>query len=602
VRRFTVSRRAATTGAALVVILIYASILRLDALFAKYGPFTHPGWLVTLERSVGAVRGGVVPASWTWTKKDQPYVGGDPYSYLKYAREMRSFYQAHVREPVFLAVTRMFLAMTGDQDVGVSLGSLMFSVLCVVATFLLGSAVGGRWVGLLAALALAVEYEMVTWAPDGWRDEAFTFMATMTVWAMLRLDARAHFRRAIALGLLAGFACLTRITAALFILPGFVWLVATAGRAAWRTRLKPVGLAALLAAVVVSPYLISCWLATGDPFFSIDAHTVYYRAAEGVPYDTKQSAAGYVAEKFRTRPVLSTDTALRGVLIYPFEIKWRGLDSWIRGFGGALKWLALCGLVAWLWDRRGRFLLGMLACLLVPYMMTWRVGDGGAWRFTMPAYPFYLVAAFGFAAAAVAVVVSLARGGWPTIDVRQGRRIALRAGLIAAGAIVLLLALRWSPYYVARESLQVGDSTSISAGPDDQVFFTKGWTDLVKAGQVVARLAEAEHAEIAVPLPARREYRLVIRMDPLPFPNAPPQRVRVSVDGRDLGTLELTWNPQRVGAYTITVPADVGPGRHRLAFTADYLAEMAGVGDMYPEIDRSKKVGFRLWYVRLTPM
>jgi hypothetical protein len=601
-RRLIPSRRAAITGAALAVILIYASVLRLDALFGKFGPFTHPGWLVTLEHSVGAVHGAVVPPSWTWTRKDPPYAGGDPYSYLKYAREMRSFYQAHVREPVFLATTRMFLALTGDQDVGVSFASLSFSVLCVFATFLLGSALGGRWVGLLAALALAVEYEMVTWAPDGWRDDAFTFMATMTVWAMLRLDARVDFRRAVALGLVAGFACLTRITAAFFILPGLVWLVATAGRAEWRARLKPVGLAALLTAIVVAPYLISCALATGDPFFALDAHTVYYRAAEGVPYDTKQSAAGYVAEKFRTRPVLSTDTALRGVVIYPFEIKWRGLDSWMRGLGSVLKWLAVCGLIAWVWDRRGRFLLGTLACLLVPYMMTWRVGDGGAWRFTMPAYPIYLVAALGFGATAIATILSLARGGWRTIDGRAGQRIALRTGIIAAGTTAVLLALHWSPYFVARESLQVGDSTSIAAGPDDQVFFTKGWTDLVKAGQVVARLAESNRAEIAVPLPARREYRLVIRMDPLPFPNAPPQRVRVTLDGRDLGTMQLTWDPQRVGAYTLTIPAEVGTGRHRLEFSADYLSEMAGVGDMYPEIDRSKQVGFRLWYVRLTPM
>ena len=93
----------------------------------------------------------------------------------------------------------------------------------------------------------------------------------------------------------------------------------------------------------------------------------------------------------------------------------------------------------------------------------------------------------------------------------------------------------------------------------------------MKAGQVVARLAESNRAEIAVPLPAHREYRLVIRMDPSPFPNAPPQHVRVTIDGRDLGTMELTWDPQRVGVYTLTIPAEVGTGRHRLAFSADYL-------------------------------
>ena len=164
------SRRAAITGAALVVILMYAlacsGSTRSSASSGRsrtrdgssrsstaWAPCAAPS---SRRRGPGRSRTRRTPAAIL-------------YSYLKYAREMRSFYQAHVREPVFLATTRMFLAFTGDQDVGVSFASLSFSVLCVLATYLLGSALGGRWVGLLAALALAVEYEMVTWAPDGWR-------------------------------------------------------------------------------------------------------------------------------------------------------------------------------------------------------------------------------------------------------------------------------------------------------------------------------------------------------------------------------------------------------------------------------------------------
>ena len=42
------------------------------------------------------------PSPFRWYHVDKPYVGGDPINYLKFAREMRSFYQAHVREPSFL--------------------------------------------------------------------------------------------------------------------------------------------------------------------------------------------------------------------------------------------------------------------------------------------------------------------------------------------------------------------------------------------------------------------------------------------------------------------------------------------------------------------
>src|SRR5262245_65440627 len=95
---------------------------------------------------------------------------------------MRHFYQGHVREPIFLATTRVFLWMTGDQDIAVSFASLTFSVLCIVVTYLLGSLVASRWVGLLAGLALAMEHEVFTWAPAAWRDEGFKALADVGAW------------------------------------------------------------------------------------------------------------------------------------------------------------------------------------------------------------------------------------------------------------------------------------------------------------------------------------------------------------------------------------------------------------------------------------
>ena len=63
----------------------------------------------------------------------------DPYTYLQYAREMRSFYAAHRREPLFPFVTKLFLWLLDQQDVAVSFASATFSVLAIVATYLLGA-------------------------------------------------------------------------------------------------------------------------------------------------------------------------------------------------------------------------------------------------------------------------------------------------------------------------------------------------------------------------------------------------------------------------------------------------------------------------------
>ena len=191
------NRVAAYAGALAIVVL--AALLRLDAFVGKYGPLEHPAWARVATHQIAPlvrhIRPGVV-----WTRVPAPYVNGDPINYLAYAREMQSFYQPHVREPVFLALTRLALWSLDGQDAAVSLASAAGSVLAVFATYLLGAALLSRAAGLLAALLLAIEFECIIWAPDGWRDDTFTAMVVLAAWALLRLYQRPSFRRGAARG------------------------------------------------------------------------------------------------------------------------------------------------------------------------------------------------------------------------------------------------------------------------------------------------------------------------------------------------------------------------------------------------------------------
>ena len=93
-----------------------------------------------------AAAAAAITPDWRWSRDDTPYVGGDPINYLKFAREMRNFYAAHVREPMFPAVTKHRLMLTGDADVGISVTSIAFGLLTLVATYALGTPVGiARW-------------------------------------------------------------------------------------------------------------------------------------------------------------------------------------------------------------------------------------------------------------------------------------------------------------------------------------------------------------------------------------------------------------------------------------------------------------------------
>jgi hypothetical protein len=592
------SRRRVLVAVALGGILGYASLLRLDALFGKYGPFTHPTWVVVLQNGVAGVRDVMVPDDWIWTPPDRKYYG-DPQNYIRFAREMRHFYQAHVREPVFLAATRVFLVLTGGQAEAVSFASASFSVLCVLAVFLWGRALHSNGVGLAAAAAVTIERELIQWAPDGWRDDAYMAMVAFSAWAMVRLSRQPGPTWATVFGVMAAGACLTRVSALLFIAPVLAAFIALGDRAGLKARARSAAIATLAFAVLTGPYFVSITLETGDPFFAVNYHTIYYLDHEGQDPNQGLSAAEYIGGKFRAAPIATSEIAVRGLTDVPFENKWHGFESWLPGLGPLLRLLAIGGLLGWLFVPAGRLLLIMLLGTIAPYMVTWSVGGGGAFHFTMPAYPFYLVASCWSAGELVRLVVETRDRArlWRLL------RLALPRLAIAGGVLgSLWLFNAQMPYFVARESIGAGVPTTIAAGNRDRAFFVEGWTTLAREGNVTARLAAGERAVLVIPLPDRRAYHVVLRMDPLPFHPDQPQRVRAFVDGRAIAEWPLSSSPDRVGAYAFDIPAGfVEPGRRRLELVSDFTRPMAETDGAFPEIARDQHAAFRFWLARVTP-
>jgi hypothetical protein len=550
--------------------------LRLDALFKSYGPYDQPRWLAVLQPAVGRAASTITP-NWPWRHDATPYAGGDPINYLKFARGMRNFYAAHVREPMFPAVTRIGLMLTGDEDVGVSVASIAFGLLTLVATYALGALVASPMVGLAAAAMLGIDQSAVYWAIGGWRDELFAFFAVSCTWAWIRFARHPTRGNAMLAGALSGGACLTRITTIALIAPAIVWLLATRGARIGRELAIAVG----VMTVIVAPFLINCAIATGDPLYAINNHTDFYLKREGVPDPRPISAVAYSLDKFESRPIAATDNAVLGVFVYPFSNKWVGLDRWYPGLGMALACLAIAGLVAWLWSPEGRLLLVMFVGSLVPFSMTWTVRGGAEWRLTFFAYAFYLIAAFSFVANTVqsarSVVLSRDSKPWPDIT---DRRIVQPAVVVLA---LVLVAVGWwiaVPYAVTKEALRYDGAASIAAGPRDRWFFADGWSDLVVQGNIVARFAAPPGASLRILLPEPRQYLLTLRTDPVDPSAAAPPIVRVSLNGTHLGDLLLQWNPERIGIYQLTIPAhSFAPGDQRLDLHSD--------------------TAFKVWYVRI---
>ncbi len=237
---------------------------------------------------------------------------------------------------------------------------------------------------------LGIDQSAVYWAIGGWRDELFAFFAVSCAWAWTRSRAAPprecrSRRRAQRRSVSHEDHDDRAHRSGRHLAAGNDEELRFAGRLA---------IAVGVMAVIVAPFLINCAIATGDPFYAINNHTEFYLKREGAADARPISAVRYSLQKFESRPIAATDNAVRGIFVYPFSNKWAGLDRWYPGLGTLLAWLAIGGLVAWLWLPEGRLLLVMFLGSLVPFSMTWTVIGGAEWRLTLFAYAFYLVAAF----------------------------------------------------------------------------------------------------------------------------------------------------------------------------------------------------------------
>src|SRR4029078_13468389 len=92
--------------AAALLITCYGALLPLDAFTQKHGTFDHPPWSRLMPRDGAPLARSLRPSRIRFGVERNPYVGGDPISYLQYSREMTAFYQPAARAQLVLAPTR----------------------------------------------------------------------------------------------------------------------------------------------------------------------------------------------------------------------------------------------------------------------------------------------------------------------------------------------------------------------------------------------------------------------------------------------------------------------------------------------------------------
>jgi len=552
-----------------VLLAVCAGALRFEALVERYWLVDAPAWALGAAEEIASLR----PVKLRWLTELDPY-RGDPFGYLWAAREPRGFYDAHVREPVFVFATKLFLWLTGGQDIAVNLASAAFSVLAVVAVYFLGASAFSSTVGFLAALLFALERQVITVSVEGWRDDAFTFFVVLSCLSLLKLSTAPTRWRTLGAGLTSGLACLTRITSLSFLLPGHAWLLLPPID---RKRIVSVASSLSLMLALLAPYLLACAVVFGDPLHSINSHTAFYGGRQGLAPDGSMSWLDYLLVS--RRPVETVDTLLVGLTAYPFAQKWQHFAYLWPGLGPLLSWCAVAGLVLFAFSAQGRLLLVMLFSSLLPYAFTWDVLGGGERRFTLHAYPFYLIAGS-------LTLVQLARFASP------GRAKALvsrwREWILWAAALALLTAVIWAGagallYLRVAETIAAGASVTVPVGARDFLLFGRGWRWPRRVGVLSVRPARGSSAALEIPLRARRDYLLTLRLG-LSSPDSEELRVSVFLNGSFLKELRLGWDEQRMDAHRLRLPGEkVVDGRN--------LVEIRS-----PE---GQEPGFVIWYFRL---
>src|SRR5436190_3114993 len=328
------------------------------------------------------------------------------------------------KPPLYPFVLALFTLIGGHGWIPHQIAGALIGTGTVAVTAFLGRRVAGDVAGLIAG-GLAAVYPMLIAADGSFRSESlYALLIVATLLSAYALWDRPTWRRALVCGVLIGLATLTRSEAIVLL----VLLVFPAGLLAVRPRRAAVLTltAAAATAVVLTPWLVRCWIQFDRPvFISTNSGGLLAGANCGKTYHgewlgqwrfdclarikTANEAAGsaqlasdgidYARDHAGRLPVVLTVRVLRSWELYRPRQQWtierffEGRDLRVEQIGVAMYY-ALVVLGIWgavLLRRRGQ----PLRILLAPFVLVVLVSLGayGFTRFRIAAEPALVVLA-----------------------------------------------------------------------------------------------------------------------------------------------------------------------------------------------------------------
>ncbi len=340
----------------------------------------------------------------------------DAWGYQELARTMRlfsdtGFFSARFgnREPLFLLILKGALVLLGDSQTHVRLVSLFASLAVILLGYRVGAKLFSRPLGLLAALAFAINLPLVRESVRGLRLETELILLLLFIEAAFLAKFRSVWVRAGLCGLLGGALALLRTN---YLVNLTVPLVAAF--APWQRR---AGWAAALAlALMVGLYLPHRWNGHrlhGD--WTWDNNARYWANIEFAGRPGWPSKAEMWRNTEGTGPKMTAFDYFFGLHTMPEFMagNLRGLSKIVghmeviafhrtvarmtkldtRWLDWGFQLFGLIGLLMAAWIPGRRWLPLMFLCLLVHVAFVYDRGAVEPWRHTYQAFPVFLFGA-----------------------------------------------------------------------------------------------------------------------------------------------------------------------------------------------------------------
>jgi tetratricopeptide (TPR) repeat protein len=192
---------------------------------------------------------------------------------------------------------------------------------------------------------------------------------------------------------------------------------------------------------------------------------------------------------------------------------------------------------------------------LIPYAFTFEIAGGNEWRFTMHAYPFYLIAGALFLTIITGAL--LAQNTWPLFS---NRIFSKRALLTTIFVLLFILSAGWilfnqSNFLRKEEAIKADESILIQSGNRDSKFFAAGWYMPVESAGEEVRITKEAEAELLVPLKREKEYNLILRANPVFEKPLKASIISVFVNSQPVGKFEM--NEPVNTAYVFRLPPNL---------------------------------------------